>query len=132
MCPLSVRVLLVDDFPAFKEVIKNFLHEFVGVEVVGEATDGLEAVRLAESLKPGVVLLDIDLSGQSGFTAAPQILAVSPASKIIFVSLKQSPEIVAEALCLGHGYVPKSMVVAQLLPAIRSVLAGNRYPTPLN
>jgi DNA-binding NarL/FixJ family response regulator len=130
VCRLSVTVLLVDDFPAFREVITKFLQEFVGVEVVGEAADGLEAVRLAEALRPGVVVLDVDLPKQSGFAAAPQILRVSPASKIIFVSLKQSPEIVEEALRLGHGYVLKSMVVAQLLPAIRRVLTSKRYPIP--
>jgi two-component system NarL family response regulator len=113
-------------------VITNFLEEFVGIEVVGEATNGVEAVRLAASLKPAVVLLDIDLPRQSGFAAAPQILAVSPESKIIFVSLRQSQELVEEALRLGHGYVLKSMVVAQLLPAIRSVLKGKQYSTPLN
>ena len=132
VCRLSVTVLLGDQFPPFREVITNFLKEFVGIEVVGEATNGVEAVRLAASLKPAVVLLDIDLPRQSGFAAAPQILAVSPESKIIFVSLRQSQELVEEALRLGHGYVLKSMVVAQLLPAIRSVLKGKRYSTPLN
>jgi DNA-binding NarL/FixJ family response regulator len=127
-----VTVLLGDQFPPFREVITNFLEEFVGIEVVGEATNGVEAVRLAASLKPAVVLLDIDLPRQSGFAAAPQILAVSPESKIIFVSLRQSQELVEEALRLGHGYVLKSMVVAQLLPAIRSVLKGKQYSTPLN
>ena len=77
VCRLSVTVLLVDDFPAFREVITKFLQEFVGVEVVGEGADGLEAVRLAEALRPGVVVLDVDLPKQSGFAAAPQILQVS-------------------------------------------------------
>jgi two-component system nitrate/nitrite response regulator NarL len=132
VCRLSVTVLLIDDFPPFREVITNFLNEFVGIEVVGEAADGLDAVALAASLKPTVVLLDIDLPGQSGFAAAPQILAVSPESKIIFVSLKQSQEVIGEALRLGHGYVLKSMVVAQLLPTIRSVLAAKRDFTALD
>jgi DNA-binding NarL/FixJ family response regulator len=131
VCRLSVTVLLVDDFAPFRELIKTFLKEFVGVEVVGEAANGLDAVALAEALKPSVVLLDIDLPGQSGFAAAPKILEVSPESKIIFVSLKQSQEVIGEALRLGHGYVLKSMVVAQLLPTIRSVLAG-KNPTALD
>jgi two-component system response regulator DegU len=132
VCSLSVTVLVVDDFQPFRELISRFLKEFVGIELVGEAADGFEAVRLADSLKPTVVLLDIDLPNQNGFAAAPQILAISPESKIIFVSLQNSHEVVEEALRLGHGYVLKSMVVAQLLPAIRSVLASKRSATPLD
>jgi len=132
VCRLSVTVLLVDHFPPFRELITNFLNEFVGIEVVGEAADGVEAVRLAASLKPTVVLLDTDLPKQDGFAASSQIRVVSPESKIIFVSLRQSHEVIEEALRLGHGYVLKSMVVAQLLPSIRSVLAGKRHPTALD
>jgi len=132
VCSLNVTVLLVDDFRPFRELIRTFLKEFIGIEVVGEADDGYDAVLSAASLKPAVVLLDIDLSGQNGFAAAPKILAVSPASKIIFLSLRESPDVIEEAFRSGHGYVHKPMAVAQLLPAIRTVLAGKRYPELLD
>jgi DNA-binding NarL/FixJ family response regulator len=123
----AVTVLVVDDFAPFRRVVGEVLQAYVGIEVVGEAETPADAVRMAESLKPRIVLVDIDFPGESGFAAAPRILAASPQSKIIFVSLSYSIEVIREALRLGDAYVSKYMVVAHLLPAIRAVLGGGRY-----
>jgi len=96
--------------------------------VVGEASDGLEAVQKAEELQPGLILLDIGMPLLNGIEAAPRILRLVPAAKILFLSPQNDPDIVSKALSNGaEGYVHKQNASTDLLPAIRAVLRGDRF-----
>jgi DNA-binding NarL/FixJ family response regulator len=124
----SVRVLVVDDFEAFRRFVCSTLEQRPNLQIVGEVTDGLEAVQKADELQPDLILLDIGLPTINGIGAARRIREVSHASKILFVSENRSPEIAEEALNTGAGgYVLKSDAASELLPAIKAVLAGKRF-----
>jgi DNA-binding NarL/FixJ family response regulator len=96
--------------------------------VVGEASDGLEAVQKAQRLQPDLILLDIGLPTINGIEAARRILQYAPKTKILFVSAQQSPDIVEEALGTGAcGYVVKSKAATELLAAVKAVLQGKQF-----
>ena len=122
------RVLLVDDFEPWRSFSKRTLQEQSGLQVVGEASDGLEAIQKAQKLQPDLILLDISLPTLNGIEAARRIREVSPASKILFVSDNRSAEIAAEALSTGAGgYVVKSQAASELWPALEAVLQGKQF-----
>ena len=85
------RVLLVDDFPAFRDSVRSLLEESPRYEVVGVAEDGLTATQLAETLRPDVVLMDVNISRLDGVTATRQIKAVLPETSVIGISATPSP-----------------------------------------
>ena len=121
-------ILVVDDFLPFREVICRALSEWDDIVVIGQASDGLEAVEKAESFQPDLILLDIGLPKLNGIEAARKIRKVSPNSKILFCSLLSSPTVVAEALRLGaSGYLLKSDAPEELLQAVQSVLEGGHF-----
>jgi DNA-binding NarL/FixJ family response regulator len=96
-------------------------------EIVGEASDGLQAVYQAEKLQPDLILLDLGLPTLNGIQAARRIRQISPNSKILFVSQNSSPEIAQGALKVGaHGYLVKSDT-NELTCAISTVLAGAQF-----
>jgi len=98
------------------------------LQVICEASDGLEALHRAEELKPDLILLDIGLPTLNGIEAARQIRQLCPESKIIFVSQESDADIVQEALGLGAlGYVVKTMAEGELLTAIKAVGGGRLF-----
>jgi DNA-binding NarL/FixJ family response regulator len=124
----STRVLVVEDFAPFWQVIRSTLAERPDVQIVSEVADGLEAVQKAEILAPDLVLLDIGLPTLNGIEAARQIRKLAPASKIIFVSQESSSEVVQEALKLGAwGYVAKTRVASDLVAAVDAFLKGRQF-----
>ena len=122
------RILVVDDFQPFRNQLKAFLQRRPEYLCVGEADNGIDAVQEAECLLPDVILLDIGLPRLSGMHAARQIAECSPASKVIFVT-QDANSCVAEAALKGYGwgYVVKADANRELLPAIDTVLKGNKY-----
>ncbi len=119
------RVLIVDDFPAFRAGARSLLEENPGIEVVGEAEDGLSATQLAETLHPDVVLMDVYISPVDGVAATRQIKALLPRTEIIGLSAIPTPNVVAAMRQAGaRGFVPKGQIYEQLLPAIEEAIGG--------
>lgn len=124
----SIRILVVEDFASFRQLIRSTLGKNPGLQVTCEVLDGPEAVHKAEELKPDLILLDIGLPTLNGIEAARQIRKLAPESKIIFLSQESSAEVVEEALSLGAwGYVLKTRAGSDLLPAVEAVLSGKRF-----
>jgi DNA-binding NarL/FixJ family response regulator len=124
----SVRILVVDDFEPWRRFASSLLRGKPELQVVGEASDGLEAVQKAVELKPDLILLDLHLPRLSGLQAARQIRKLAPESKIIFLSQESSDDIVQAALSLGAwGYVVKASAASELLVAVEAVLSGKSF-----
>jgi DNA-binding NarL/FixJ family response regulator len=121
-------VLVVDDFEPFRRFICSTLEKRPGLKIVGEASDGLEAVHKAEELQPDLIVLDIGLPTLNGIEAARRILEFCPECKIIFLSQESSADVVEEALGLGAwGYVVKAHAGSELLPAAEAVCRGMQF-----
>ena len=126
--PSSIRVLVVEDYERFRRFICSTLAKSQDLQVVGEATDGLEAVRIAEKLQPDMILLDIGLPNLNGLEAAKRILQVAPAAKIIFLTSNNDKDVIRAALSTGaQGYVLKTDAARELLTAVQKVLAGEHF-----
>jgi DNA-binding NarL/FixJ family response regulator len=124
----GARILLVEDFEPILRYEASLLQENPEWQIIGEVTDGFEAVLKAEELRPDLILLDISLPKLNGIEAARQIRRIIPESKIIFVSQESSSYVVAEALRMGaRGYVLKIRVGSDLLAAVQAVLEGGQF-----
>lgn len=123
-----VRIVVVEDFVAFRRAICSILEKRKNLQVICEVSTGLEAIQKAEELKPDLILLDIGLPKLNGLRAAREIRRLVPECKIIFVSQESSAELVQEALGLGaKGYVAKARVGNDLLFAVEEVLQGRQF-----
>jgi len=123
-----VKVLVVDDFEPWCRVICSMLQKLAELQIVGEVSDGLEAVQRARELEPDLILLDVGLPGINGIEVARRIRELSPRTKILFVSEGSSPDVAEAALGTGaRGYVIKSDAGTELLPAVQGVLRGERF-----
>jgi DNA-binding NarL/FixJ family response regulator len=122
------RILVVDDYGPFRQFICSTLRTRPELQIVGEVSDGLEAVHKAEELRPDLIVLDIGLPTLNGIEAARQIRKVAPEYKILFVSQESSADVVQEALALGaRGYVVKAYAGSELLAAVEAVLQGRQF-----
>jgi CheY-like chemotaxis protein len=123
-----VRILLVDDFAAWRDYVLEKLRENSGLQVVGVASDGLEAISKAQALQPDLILLDVGLPKLNGIDAAQGIYRVAPESKIIFLSQQLDLDVGREALRAGgQGYVLKSDAGRDLLVAVEMVMSGRKF-----
>lgn len=127
---MPIRILLADDHEVVREGFKSIL-ERQGYEVVGEAPDGHEAVRLAEKLKPELAILDLAMPLLNGIEATRQILRVSPQTKTILLTMYKEDQYVLEALRAGVvGYILKTKAAKDLVQAVRQVSKGVAYLSP--
>ena len=123
-----LSVLVVEDFEPFRRFICSTLGKRPELRIVGEVSDGLQAVRKAGELKPDLILLDIGLPTINGIEAACRISRLVPAARILFVSRNNDPDLVEAVLNNGaKGYVRKENARTDLLPAIEAVLRGDRF-----
>lgn len=120
-----ISILLADDHQAFREGLNRLLSEESDLEVIGEASDGLEAIRLARELAPDVVIIDVSMPRLNGLEAIGQIKAESPGSAIIVLSAYGYQSYVVPAIEAGaSGYLLKTVGVREIAAAVRSVHAG--------
>jgi DNA-binding NarL/FixJ family response regulator len=123
-----IRILVAEDYEPFRRFLSSTLQSRANLRVICEVADGSEAVQKVGELRPDLVLLDIGLPGLNGIEAARQIRAVSPDSKILFVSQESSLDFVDAAIETGaQGYVCKIDGGGELLPAIEAILLGRKY-----
>ena len=122
------RVLVVDDYEPWRTFYSAVLGKQPNLQVIGYASDGLEAVQRAQELQPDLILIDVGLPKLNGLDAVRQIREVSPTCKILFVSENRCADVVEKALSAGAGgYVIKKEAGSKLLMAIKVVLEGNRF-----
>ena len=123
-----LRVLVVEDHEPIRHVICELLQERADLLIVGEAADGLDAIRQAEALRPDVVMLDIGLPTLSGLEVAARIHAKVPDAKLMFVTNESSLDVVDQAFRRGaHGYVYKPRVKRDVLPVLDAIIRGGRF-----
>jgi two-component system nitrate/nitrite response regulator NarL len=126
-----VRILIVDDFDLWKGFVIARLQGLPDLQIVGFASDGLQAVQKAEELQPDLILLDVMLPKLNGIEAAQQIRRVAPQTKILFVSSESDLESIQIAFQAGgSGFVSKMEAAAGLLAGIEAVLRGERFVSP--
>jgi DNA-binding NarL/FixJ family response regulator len=129
MPDVSVRVLIVEDHEPYRKFLSSLIQKRPGFRIVSQVADGAEAVRMAEKLRPDLILLDIGLPGLNGIEAARRILRVCPETSILFESQESSEEVVFEALGVGLavGYLLKVDAASELMAGIDNVLLGKKF-----
>ena len=121
----KISILLVDDHSLVRRGFRRLLEDARDITVVGEASEGAEAIRLAEQLRPQVIVMDCALPGMSGLDATRRILQKFPDTAILMLSMHSEDTWVHQAMAAGaRGYILKSAVDMELVTAIRRVVAG--------
>ena len=127
----KLRILLAEDHETVRDGIKMILESQIDLEVVGEAGDGREAIRLAEKLKPDILLMDISMPGLNGLLASAKLKRIMPEIKILTLTRHTEEAYLQELLQAGvAGYVLKQSASEELLRAVRAVAGGGRYLDP--
>lgn len=124
----NIRILVADDYGPWRHFVLSKVKKTSGLEVIGEAADGTEAIARALELKPDLILLDIGLPHLSGLEVARRLGEMLPGTRIIFLTQNRDAELMAH--CLSHGgkgYVVKADAGSELLPAIEAVMQGAEY-----
>jgi DNA-binding NarL/FixJ family response regulator len=124
------RVILADDHTLVLDALKNLIEpEF---EVVGMFADGLSLVAAAQKLNPNIIVLDIGMPNMNGLNAGHRLKQLLPSVKLIYLTMNQDPDMAGEAFRLGaSAYLVKNSAASELLQALRQVVRGGSYVTPL-
>jgi two-component system response regulator NreC len=127
----KIRVLITDDHAMFRQGVRTLLAAEPDLEIAGEARDAAEAVNLSRQNRPDVVLMDIGMTGMSSFEATRVIRKERPETRVVFLSMYDDDEYLAECVSIGaSGYILKESPAEQLLTAIREVHRGGSYLSP--
>lgn len=127
----TINLVLIDDHNLFRSGIKALLSRHDNFKVIGEAADGLSGVKLVESLKPDVVLLDLDMPQMNGKEALAQILSTMPQQKVIMLTVSEDSENLIECIRLGAaGFLLKNIHTDFLVDAIEKVMQGDNVFSP--
>jgi DNA-binding NarL/FixJ family response regulator len=126
-----IRVLLVDDHAIFRAGLRALLRTVPGIEVVGEATGGVEALMMVESLRPNVVVMDLEMPGGDGATATAQISTMNPKPGVVILTMHSEEDKLVSLLTAGaSAFLSKDADVERVLEAIRAVARGDMYVQP--
>ena len=124
----KINIVLADDHVLVRKGIRSMLESEAGIEVVGEAGNGAEALDSAKNLKPDILLLDIRMPGMSGLDAAAKLSDYAPGTKAVILSMHDSEEYVLQALSAGaFGYLLKDTDKEEFIKALKQVYKGNKY-----
>jgi len=126
----SIRILIADDHPVFRFGLRALLNAMPDTEVVGEVTSGEEAIALAGSAQPDVILMDINMPGVNGIEATRRIRETDPDIRILMVTMLEDDSIFAAMRAGARGYVVKGAEPAEVLRAIRAVADGEAIFSP--
>jgi DNA-binding NarL/FixJ family response regulator len=127
----AVRVLVADDHALFRAGVRKLLQSFEGIQVVGEAADGHEALRLSGTERPDVLLMDIGMPGLNGVEAAARLTREGPRPRVVILSMHTGEDHVLRAIRAGAaGYLLKDASPAELEAAVRAVARGEIYLSP--
>lgn len=125
---MKTRVLIVDDHPMVTEGIQAILESYDDIDVVGTLNNGQDAVDRVNELAPDVILLDLNMPGVSGLNATEMILEERPETRVLILSMHDSPEYISTALSHGaRGYILKDVPTDEIKTAIETVMAGEKY-----
>jgi len=127
----TIKVVVCDDHALVRSGLRRLLESEPAFDVVGEAADAEQAVARVQELRPDVLLLDVVMPGRSGVDAVPDLLAASPSTRILVLSMQDDPSYVRQAFAAGaHGYLVKEAADADLVQAVQDVGAGHQYVHP--
>jgi len=127
----TIRILLADDHPLFREGVAHSLSVEPDFEIIAQAESGERAVELANELHPDIVLLDVSMTGMGGIEAAGKIALNTPGVRIMMLTVSENRENLMAALKVGaHGYVLKGVSASELRTITRKVASGEAYVTP--
>ncbi|RLB29403.1 MAG: hypothetical protein DRH11_16055 [Deltaproteobacteria bacterium] len=118
------KIIVVDDHDYSRQSLVAFLREVPGIDVLGEASDGIEAVKTAERLSPDVVVMDIRMPGQSGIEAARKIRQKVPSTKVILYSMYGGEFYTRQDLSIADRFIPKERLFEEILGALSELEPG--------
>jgi DNA-binding NarL/FixJ family response regulator len=129
--PGRISIGICDDHGLVRSGLRRVIDAEPDLEVTGEASGADDAVALARSRPPDVLLLDVTMPGRSGIDALPELLAAAPAMKVLMLSMQDDPAYVRGAFTAGaHGYLLKDAADSDLVKALHEIVEGRRYVHP--
>jgi two-component system, NarL family, response regulator NreC len=128
---MTIRILIADDHGVLRAGLRSLLNAEPDMDVIGEAADGNEALRLAEKLRPDVMLLDINMPGPTGIDVTQELKRSQPQIAVLILTVHEDYSLLQEAVRVGAaGYIIKRAVESELINAIHSVASGDLYVHP--
>ncbi len=128
----SCFIVLVEDHQLFRQLVKRYLESVAGFQVVGEASDGLALLELLQHCRPHLVIMDLSMPRLPGIEATRRVKAAYPEIKVLILTMHRNREYCQRALEAGaDGYLLKEDADTELLGAIRQIMAGGSYISPL-
>lgn len=125
---MTIKIILADDHKVLREGLKSLLNQHNDIQVIGEAADGHEAIKLTKELSPDIVILDIGMPNMNGIQAAQHIIAAAPATKILALSMHEDHQFVMKMLQAGaSGYMLKDCAFEELISAVKTISNGKYY-----